>query len=139
MRYKCVYAVERKRGYMIYPYCKKTKEEAFTGCYKACPFFQERKYKAINKVSAKKEIVTPETYNKVYKRCDGVCSLCFTNRNLHLHHRLYRSERKDLINEPDNCLMLCFKCHQEVHKNKKYWQPILLEIIEEQKKRGTDE
>lgn len=81
----------------------------------------------IKPISKKRVCVTKETYNKVYERDKGLCRLC-GNNNIELHHIYYRSERKDLINDPDNCIMLCNKCHRLVHSNKKKYQPILLEI-----------
>ena len=63
------------------------------------------------------------------------CQFCGAIDNLQLHHVYYRSERKDLIDNPDNCLMLCHrdfsknKCHRLVHNNKKKYQPILLDIL----------
>lgn len=81
----------------------------------------------IKPISKKRVCVNKETYNKVYERDKGVCRLC-GNNNIELHHIYYRSERKDLINDPDNCIMLCNKCHRLVHSNKKKYQPILLEI-----------
>ena len=76
-----------------------------------------------NKVNVKKEV-----YQKVYERDNGICRLC-GKANIELHHIRYRSERKDLINDEKNCIMLCTECHQKVHSNKHYWQPILLEMI----------
>ena len=49
---------------------------------------------------------------------------------IELHHVRYRSERKDLINEPNNCVCLCTFHHKLVHSNKKKYQPILLKILE---------
>ena len=76
-----------------------------------------------NKVNVKKEV-----YQKVYERDNGICRLCGKS-NIELHHIRYRSERKDLINDERNCIMLCTECHQKVHSNKHYWQPRLLEMI----------
>ena len=47
----------------------------------------------------------------------------------HFHHIYYRSERKDLIDNIDNGIMLCVYCHDKVHSNKKKWQPILLNMM----------
>ena len=49
---------------------------------------------------------------------------------IELHHVRYRSERKDLINEPNNCVCLCTFHHQLVHSNKKKYQPLLLKMLE---------
>ncbi len=73
--------------------------------------------------------VSKETYEKVFKACGGVCVLCGRASWLEAHHVRYRSERRDLIDEPSNLVMLCKSHHLEVHSNKRYWQPILLEIV----------
>lgn len=94
---------------------------------KNCSKFILATTKPINKVSKKRIFVTEETYKKVYERDKGICQLCGTSQNLQLHHIVYRSENKQLINEPINCIMLCNNCHRLVHSNKHLWQPILLE------------
>jgi len=106
---------------VIYPLCKEN-------CL-------ETKYEAnrpIKKVSSKRIIVTKEIYNKVYERDKGCCRLAniTCNGRLELHHIVYRSENKNLINELSNCIMLCNRHHRLVHSNKHLWQPILKEIIE---------
>lgn len=85
--------------------------------------------KPIKKVSKNRIFVKKEIYQQVYERDKGKCRLCGTSLNLHLHHLVYRSEDKKLINEPTNCIMLCVKCHQLVHSNKHKWQPILKSLI----------
>lgn len=135
----CRYSVQKRKDNRIYLYCKKNRCEVVSACYTECPFFERKGYKPINKVSKKRVTVSKETYNKVMERCGGRCSMCGTTRNLHYHHVLYRSERKDLIDEPDNGLMVCFSCHQKAHSNKIYWQPILLEVIENQKREVVNE
>lgn len=76
----------------------------------------------------KRITVSKETYNVIIQRDNYSCRLCGSTNWLALHHILYRSERKDLINDIDNCIMLCESCHRTVHSNKKKWQPILLEM-----------
>ena len=90
--------------------------------YKNCAFPKPRTKKK------KRETVTDRTYYKVWTACDGTCQICGAKQGLQLHHIRYRSERKDLINNYLNCIMLCVKCHTMVHGNKKYWQPILLRV-----------
>lgn len=93
-----------------------------------------KKRKTINKVSKKRVTVSKETYDIVYNESQGKCGLCDATDNLQLHHIYYRSERRDLIDEPSNCIMLCHKdfsvnkCHGKVHKNKKKYKPLLLAI-----------
>lgn len=85
------------------------------------------------KVSHKKKKITvsKETYEAVIKRDNYSCRLIGESPCkgwLELHHILYRSQRKDLINDVNNCIMLCVAHHKLVHKNKKYWQPKLIEL-----------
>lgn len=140
----------RKKG-QIYFYCVRKRvvverKECF-GCL-------DRKIKKtakkplktrIRAVSKKRETVSEKTYNIVLDRSrdkEAVphCQFCGAVDNLQLHHVYYRSERKDLIDDPNNCLMLCHrdfsknKCHSLVHNNKKKYQPILLNILEQIKK-----
>ena len=90
---------------------------------------QQKKIKMHNK--SKKLTVTKDTYNCVIERDNYSCRLCGSTNWLQLHHILYRSQRKDLINDVDNCIMLCSDCHRLVHSNKKKWQPLLLEMIKD--------
>lgn len=87
--------------------------------------------KPIKKVSKKREFVKKEIYEEVFKRDKGRCRLrdITCQGSLELHHIVYRSENKKLINEPSNCVMLCNQHHRFVHSNKHYWQPILKELI----------
>ncbi len=75
--------------------------------------------------------VTKETYNFIIERDNYSCRLCGSTNWLQLHHVLYRSQRRDLINNIDNCIMLCEECHRLVHSNKKKWQPILIKIAKD--------
>lgn len=92
--------------------------------------FQEKKSPKKSKIHRKsrKMIITKDTYNYVIERDNYSCRLCGSTSFLQLHHILYRSQRKDLINDVDNCIMLCSDCHRLVHSNKKKWQPILLDM-----------
>lgn len=98
---------------------------------KNCSNLILKRNKPIKKVSNKRITVTEETYRKVFERDKGKCRLldCTCYGKLELHHIQYRSEAKDLINEPTNCIMLCNAHHKLVHSNKHYWQPILKEMI----------
>lgn len=116
--------------------CTKLKKEITWSDCKNCEFKEYKKveYKTIKRVSKKRITVSKETYEIVYNESKGRCALCNNIDNLQLHHILYRSERKDLIDEPSNCVMLCHqdfsknKCHGVVHKNKKKYKPLLLAI-----------
>ena len=115
--------------------CKLSKTITYIDNCKKCLKFEPRVNKPIKKASNKRITVTEETYNKVMQRDKYKCRLAHVTYNgincnggLELHHIRYRSEAKDLINEPTNCIMLCTKHHQEVHSNKHKWQPILKEM-----------
>lgn len=109
--------------------CKLSKTITYIDECKKCLEFEPRVNKPIKKVSNKRIFVKKEIYEEVFKRDKGKCRLCGTSLNLHLHHIVYRSEDKNLINEPTNCIMLCARCHRLVHSNKHYWQSILKEMI----------
>lgn len=112
--------------------CKKYKQGIISldEC-KNCLEFDLKRNKPIKKISKKRITVSKETYNKVLKRDKEKCRLldCTCQGGLELHHIIYRSENKKLIDEPDNCIMLCTKHHKQVHSNKHYWQPKLKEIM----------
>ena len=116
--------------------CKLFKTITYIDECKKCLKFEPRVNKPIKKVSNKRITVTEETYNKVVQRDKGKCRLAHVTYNgiscnggLELHHIQYRSEAKDLINKPTNCIMLCNAHHRLVHSNKHLWQPILKEMI----------
>lgn len=72
--------------------------------------------------------VSKRTYEKVMGACEGRCVLCGKRVGLQAHHIRYRSEARNLIDEASNMVLLCLDHHLEVHTNKHYWQPILLDI-----------
>ncbi len=75
--------------------------------------------------------VSKETYNYVLKR-DRKCVLCPRMTELELHHILGRNNRS-LINDVDNCVLLCKYCHKKVHNNQRAYRPLLQEYIKEVK------
>ena len=133
MMNKCKYITIRTKNYEKYFYCRLNKKiiNYTTECIK-CVKNEPRKNKGINKVSKKKTTVTQDTYNKVMQRDNCRCVMLNDEckGKIELHHVRYRSERKDLINEPNNCVCLCTFHHKLVHSNKKKYQPILLKILE---------
>lgn len=128
----CKHFKRRSKNYKYYFYCTKLKKE-IQDC-KDCDLKEYKEIKPIKvnkpikKVSKRRVTVTKQVYECVYTRDEGKCVLCGSNELIQLHHIFYRSERKDLINDPNNCVLLCLKCHQLVHSNKKKYQPILLEL-----------
>ena len=131
MMNKCLYLRFRTRKGIKYLYCIKQDCKGQINVEKChvCEFKEYKKQKSIKKVSKKRIFVSKETYSKVFTRDSGRCQLCGAYQNLHAHHILYRSQRKDLIDEPTNIIMLCENCHRLVHSNKKKYQPILLEMM----------
>ena len=112
---------------ITYLYCRGCINKEYKNALKNQNIVQKKK-----KHHTKKRItVSKETYIAVIQR-DNYCCRLIDNSPcdgwLELHHILYRSERKDLINNIDNCIMLCMKHHKLVHSNKKKWQPILLDM-----------
>lgn len=123
---KCLYIRKRTKNYKPYFYCTKYKKEVDIYCYKEC---NDKEYKkaVIKKVSKKRITVSKATYDIVLSESNYKCALCGSFMFLELHHIVYRSENKSLIDNPDNCIMLCSSCHRLVHSNKKKYQPLLKE------------
>lgn len=123
---KCLYIRKRTKNYKPYFYCTKYKKEVDIYCYKEC---NDKEYKkaAIKKISKKRITVSKATYDIVLSESNYKCALCGSFMFLELHHIVYRSENKSLIDNPDNCIMLCSNCHRLVHSNKKKYQPLLKE------------
>lgn len=140
MYQKCLYFRQRVKKGELYYFCTKQRKKVNYDCYRGC-LDKEYKVKPIKKVSKKRKTVSKSAYNQVYEECNGRCAICGTTQNLEYHHILYRSERPDLIDDPNNGIMLCGEfannCHKGIaHKNKKHWQPILLELKQQKKTRG---
>ena len=134
----CKNLLKRQRKYKPYFYCKALRNEIILPCDKNCSELNLVRNKPIKKVSNNRVTVKNEIYQQVYERDKGKCRLqngtC--QGGLELHHIVYRSEDKKLINEPTNCIMLCTAHHKLVHSNKHYWQPILKKIIEKENENG---
>lgn len=156
---KCVYLRVRTKKGIKYCYCVKQKREIpKNGCYHCVnKEFKDIRHKHCiskknstsllnylkripEKTPENNKKVSDSTYTKVLTRDNYKCRLCGNDKvnELELHHILYRSQRKDLIDEPSNCIMLCGnfsknKCHMKVHSNKKKYQPMLLELINKDK------
>lgn len=79
--------------------------------------------------------VTEETYKAVLER-DKCCVLCHSTVALQLHHIDGRSRLK--TNDINNCVMLCYICHQRVHENQKRFRPMLKMYIQEVKENESD-
>ena len=88
-----------------------------------------------------KSLTTDE--KKVYDYINEIepfCVLCgCSNKDrLNRHHIRYgglQGGRKTYIG---NIIVLCDNCHRLVHSNKKYWQPILIELDKEIRSKYED-
>lgn len=73
----------------------------------------------------------PSTRNHVLKRDGFRCIVCkrgLTEQSAEVHHIRYKSETGGQPDHsPSNLATLCYECHHNVvHKDKKTWQPKLL-------------
>lgn len=128
METKCIYFCVRSKNYKKYFYCRCHKKEINNNDCWYCNSKEYKERKTINKVSKKRVCVSKDTYKKVFQRDNGRCRLC-GSPEIQLHHIIYRSEDKSLIDEPNNCIMLCGRCHSMVHRDKNKWQPYLKRLI----------
>ena len=119
-------------------YCKKYNKEIKLSDCKNCKLIEYaikeqtklKHSKPIKKVSKHRVCVTKDTYLYVYTRDKGKCVICGSNELIQLHHIIYRSQDKSKINDVNNCILLCLKCHELVHSNKNKYQPIMKKILE---------
>lgn len=111
--------------------CKVIKQEVTLDWCDKCNNKEYKTNKPIKKKSSHKRVVSDETYHLVLDR-DIICQMADKNckGKLELHHIRYRSEAVDLIDDPNNCIMLCSYHHQLAHSNKKKYQPMLLGMVE---------
>jgi len=82
------------------------------------------------KRKAKKDPMPPAIAETVLTRDDRTCRLCRGTDLTQIHHIRYRSEGGP--HTVENLIVLCGVCHTTVHGNKKYWQPKLLEMVQDE-------
>lgn len=82
----CKNLLKRQRKYKPYFYCKVLRKEIILPCDKNCLERNLVRNKPIKKVSKNRITVKKEIYQQVYERDKGICRLCGTTKNLHLHH-----------------------------------------------------
>lgn len=84
------------------------------------------------KQSKKPKTDVPKATRDAVLLVDKVCRSCFTTKNLHLHHVVYRGQKLRLMegdHQRHNLITLCRDCHEKVHSDKKRYQPLLLALI----------
>lgn len=134
MKTNCIHYQNNLDNTNDMPLCVKKNIVLDTNKCFGCNYYRKKKsvlnrLKTYNKKPKQKRVVvSKETYNIVMEESKGHCQLCELKKPLVLHHIIYRSTSKSLIDEPSNCIMLCNDCHIIVHSNKKEYQPILLQI-----------
>jgi len=88
-------------------------------CKRACPTYYRIKYPKDFKINTSRE-VQPELRKLVLKRDNYTCQKCdTTNTELHCHH--YEGIEVNPVESADidQCITLCKKCHNEVHRKDK--------------------
>jgi len=88
-------------------------------CKKACPTYKQVKYPKDYKINTSRE-VQPELRKLVLKRDNYTCQKCnTTNTELHCHH--YEGIEANPVESADidQCITLCKRCHNDVHKKDK--------------------
>lgn len=69
-----------------------------------------------------------KVYEETFNIFNGCCAICGNNQ-IHMHHIRYGAcGRKTYLG---NVIPLCKKHHNLVHTNKKKYQPILIQMINE--------
>lgn len=82
---------------------------------------------AAKRAAQSESVLPPQVRTSVLIR-DKVCQLCGTNRDLHVHHIIYRSEGG--THDESNLITLCNDDHGLVHSDKQKFQPMLLKLID---------
>ena len=52
------------------------------------------------------------------------CQYCGSRYGIEKHHIIKRSERPDLIDDPENKVKLCWKCHNKTEHSDKFYRQI---------------
>ena len=86
-------------------------------CKQSCPIFNQKVWPKGFKKATSREVV-PLLRQLVLKRDNYACQKCGATTEtaqLHVHHEKSYTLNKIMANDPDNCITLCKKCHQQVH------------------------
>ena len=101
-------------------------------CDSECFYNYSLKLKRKRATKARSKTDIPQSVRKQVLDRDKRCRSCGTTQNLHLHHVIYRGQKKGLLegnHSPNNLLTLCLECHSLVHSNKARYQPLCLALI----------
>lgn len=69
-------------------------------------------------IVSKSKLCVKKWRDFILEKYDYKCALCGKNGGLVTHHIIPRQERPDLINETDNGIVLCRKCHIKEHQKR---------------------
>jgi hypothetical protein len=84
-------------------------------CKQECPTYYQNKFPKGFKPTTSRE-VQPELRKLVFERDNWLCVKCGIDKNLHCHHI------DPVVNNPiesadiNNCVTVCYTCHNEIHK-----------------------
>ena len=67
-------------------------------------------------IVSKSKLCTKKWREEVLKKYDYKCAICGSSYDIVTHHIQSRTARPDLINETDNGIALCRKCHILEHQ-----------------------
>ena len=87
-------------------------------CKKACPTYRQQKYEKGTKLTTSREVpadfrkIALEDRNYTCERCNS------TEDGLHVHHIEGYTELPMLMADLSNVIVVCKKCHKEIHKQK---------------------
>jgi 5-methylcytosine-specific restriction endonuclease McrA len=86
------------------------------GCKSNCDLYAQSKYPKGHKINKHSREVQPQLRKLVLERDNWTCQKCSSDKDLHCHHyegiEINPVESADI----DNCITLCKKCHNAVHK-----------------------
>ena len=94
-------------------------------CSPACRFV---KMKRRSRPRRPRAVSTDQRTRKKVRARDGeACRFCWTRKDLHVHHIIYRSQGGS--DELHNLITLCAEHHAVVHSDKRRYMPLCLGVI----------
>lgn len=69
-------------------------------------------------IVSKSKLCVKKWRDEILKKYNYKCAICGNDYGIVTHHILSRQERPDLINDTDNGIVLCRKCHIKEHQKR---------------------